>query len=89
MISKDSLAGNRTTIRHQLCSLIGLGHVTVGNPSSSRVVIARVWLRMGVAIFSRFTISLSQNRKLAIVWTALYIVIDTLPNTTCYRMMRV
>jgi len=55
-ISSDSLTENRTPIRHQLRSLIGLGHVTAGNPSSSRIVIAMAWLGAQIAI------SLSQIR---------------------------
>jgi len=61
------LAGNRTPIRQQLCSLIGFGHVTAGNPSSSQIVIAIAWLRTRIAIFPRLDYC-----KIAIVWQALY-----------------
>jgi len=71
MISNDSLTGNRTQIRHQLHSLIGFGHVTVWHPCSSRMAdIAIVWLGTRIANFPRFAISLSQNRKFAILWQA-------------------
>jgi len=59
-MSNDSLTGNRTPVRHQLCDLIGPGHVTAGNPSSLRIVIAIVWLGTRIAI--SFAISLSQIR---------------------------
>jgi len=72
MISNDSLAGNRTPIRHQLCSLIGLSHVTLGNTTSLQIVVAIVWLGMRIATFPRFAISLSQNCRFTIVWQALF-----------------
>jgi len=49
-------------MRHKLRSLIGFGHVTAGNPSSSRIAIAIVWLGTRIAIFPRHAISLSQIR---------------------------
>jgi len=53
MIFNDSLTGNRTLIRHQLHSLIGLGHVTAGNRSRSRIVITIMWLGTRIVIFLR------------------------------------
>jgi len=50
-ISNGSLTRKRTPKRHQLRSPIGIGHVTTGNPSSSRIVIAIVWLGTRTAIF--------------------------------------
>jgi len=49
--SNHSLTGNRTSVQHQLRSLIDLGPVTAGNPSSSQIVITIVWLRAQIAIF--------------------------------------
>ena len=44
-----SLTGNRTPIRHQLHSLIGLSHVTAGiNPSPSLIIVAFAWSSFGV-----------------------------------------
>jgi len=63
-IANDRLTGNRTPIQHQLCSLIGLAHVTAGNPSSSWIVI--VWLGTLIAFFSRLA-----YHKIAIVWQGL------------------
>jgi len=61
----DSLTGNRTPIRHQLRSLIGCSHATAGNPSSSLIVIAIVWLVTRIATFSTicdWLIAKSQTR---------------------------
>jgi len=58
-ISNDSLTVTRTPIRHQLCSLIGFGHVTTWNPCSSRIVTEIVWLETQIATSPRFAISLS------------------------------
>jgi len=69
MISNDGLIGNRAPVQHQLRSLIGLGYVTAGNPGSSRIVIAIVWLKMPLAISFR-DLQLAY-RKFAIVWQAL------------------
>jgi len=49
-MSKDSLTENKTPVRHQLCSLLGLGHVTARNPSSVLIVIAIMWLETRFAI---------------------------------------
>jgi len=65
----DSLTRNRTPGTHQMHSLIGPGHVTAGNPSSLRIVIAIVLLGTR---FATFAISLSENRKYAIARQALH-----------------
>ena len=50
--------GNRTSVWHQLDAVsTGLGHVTEGNPSNSRIVDAIMWLGKRIAFFA---ISLSQ-----------------------------
>jgi len=72
-IFNDSLTGHRTPIWHKLRSLIDFGHATVGNPSSSWIMVAILWLGTRIAIFPRFAISLSLNRKFSIVWQALFL----------------
>ena len=55
MISNDSFTWNRTLVQQQQQqqqrSSFGLGHVTVGNPSSSWIESASMWIGTQIAIF--------------------------------------